>query len=128
MLNILTWKVGTFAFGALLIGAGITIAVLKIDNSRLLSRVTTLQSDLATAKANQDNLKAAIDQQNEAIKENQRQQQQRITAMQAKLKDAEKARATAERKATKILNSPIKGNNLEDRIIDVDARLLESLG
>ncbi len=121
------WQIGTYAFGAALIGLGIYTAVLRADNGRLERRVTSLSEDIVQSKSNVSVLQSAVNDQNEALAEMQRQAQQRITALNVQLAAAQKARKVAEGKTVRLTTHQIKGDTLEARIRDVDAEVMETL-
>lgn len=118
----LKWKIGTGLGLLASIGLAVALVAAKIENrvkqhtiDGQAAAIVRLTSDLATSRANFDGLKAATD---------------RAAAQQAtRLADTERRLAAVRAAAPKpqILTAPPKGDTLEARVRDVDARFLETL-
>jgi len=121
------WVIGTYAFGAATIGLGVGCFILNGQNLTLRTEIQTVRIDLAQAKANNVVLESAIDDQNASLEALAAESQRRLDAANVKLAAAQKARKVAEGRVTILLDKPIPGSTLEERILAVDAMVLESL-
>lgn len=91
------------------------------------SRLQVVTIDLAQARSNVTVLEATIEDQNRAIREQAEAAAARIAATEVKLVAARAATRKAEARVAALLTRPIPAGTLEQRVLEVDARVLESL-
>lgn len=129
MINPLTipWKIGTIAFGVLSLGLVGKVVIQNHQISGLRDDLVVAQANLVTAKDNEKRLEGAISDQNAAIKRHMDESERRIALSEAALAEAKKQTRDAQMRAGVLLKTPIKGDNLEQRVLDVDAKVLEGL-
>jgi len=121
------WKVGTFAFAALSLGLMAKVVTLNHETNGLLRDLEATKTSLIIAQDNEKRLEGAISDQNIAIATVSAESTKRLAAANAALVEAKKETRIAQRKADLLLHTPIKGDTLEERIRDVDAKVLEGL-
>lgn len=132
------WKLATIGAGVVSLGlAGLLVAA-KIENRQLTTLNSTLDDRinhpqtgyvvrLAQAHTNVETLKGEIARQNEAFRELSDADQARLRETEGKLSTALQERAKIQRQVEAFLASPPKGSTLQERVLDVDTRLLEML-
>lgn len=122
------WKIGTFAFAALSLGLMAKVVSLNHDETNeMLQALETTKTNLIIAQDNEKRLEGTISDQNVAIAKVSAESERRLAAANAALVAAKKETRIAQRKADLLLHTPIKGDTLEQRILDVDARVLEGM-
>lgn len=121
------WKLGTIAFGALSLGLCAKVVILNHQNGNLRDQLTVAQANLVTAQDNEKRLESAISDQNAAIKRLSDESSRRIAQSEAALAEAKRQTREAQMRAGALLKTPIKGDNLEQRVLDVDAKVLGGL-
>jgi hypothetical protein len=115
------------------IGAGALCLVLSVQTVILKARVSGLKGDLAacnfnleTARENERALEAALREQGDAIKAVGAESARRLAAAEVALVVAKQNSREATMRAGVIL-SPVAGPTLEQRVLAVDAKVLEGL-
>lgn len=121
------WKIGTFAFAALSLGLMAKVVSLNHETNEMLQALETTKTNLIIAQDNEKRLEGTISDQNVAIAKVSAESERRLAAANAALAAAKKETRIAQRKADLLLHTPIKGDSLEQRILDVDARVLEGM-
>lgn len=121
------WKIGTFAFAALSLGLMAKVVSLNHETNEMLQALETTKTNLIIAQDNEKRLEGTISDQNVAIAKVSAESERRLAAANAALVAAKKETRIAQRKADLLLHTPIKGDTLEQRILDVDARVLEGM-
>lgn len=121
------WKIGTFAFAALSLGLMAKVVSLNHETNEMLQALETTKTNLIIAQDNKKRLEGTISDQNVAIAKVSAESERRLAAANAALVAAKKETRIAQRKADLLLHTPIKGDTLEQRILDVDARVLEGM-
>lgn len=121
------WKIGTVAFGALSAVLLFKVIILNHDVSKLEGQLTTAQTALVTARNNAATLEAALDDQSKDILAWHADSQRRIAAAETALAEAQKRTRAAEQRVAVIQSRQIKGSTLQERVLDVDAMVLESV-
>jgi hypothetical protein len=95
--------------------------------SKINHPVTGYVHRLETAKTSAATLQTSIERQNAAFTAQSRAAAEQLADTRRQLVEAKKATKRAEAKAAVLLATPPKGNTLEERIEDIDARIMESL-
>lgn len=132
------WKIATVASGAVILGLVGAMVVVKLDNrqiTKLNEQLDTRINDpstgyvarLAQANTNVETLKVQLAEQNEAFLKKSNADAARLKETEAKLAAALAERAKIQRQVDQFLAIKPRGNTLEERVIDVDTRLLEIL-
>ena len=132
------WKIATGAAVAATLGLAVTLAVVKIDNHQLANLNEKLDARindpstgyvarLAQANTNVETLKVQLAEQNEAFQKKSDADAAKLRDTEAKLAVALAERAKIQKQVDAFLAIKPRGNNLEERVIDVDSRLLEML-
>lgn len=130
MLSLITsapWKAATAALGVVSLGLGVTVFVQSQRIDSLTVELKTCNADLTTAKNNAATLESALTDQSAAVKRISEESDRRLAESAAALAAAQRRSREAQDRAAVILRTPIKGDNLEQRILDVDAKVLEAL-
>lgn len=132
------WKLGA---GAALVVALIISAVtikLTIENRQLGRQSADLSKQindpetgyiarLRTSENNVILLKGAIVRQNAAYAKLSKESTAELNRLRAELAKAEREAADLRKRAAALMSRPIKGNTLEERVLDVDNKVLEDL-
>lgn len=121
------WKIGTFGFGIAAIALGVACFMLSGQVDDLTKQLGIVRIDLAQARANSATLEAALSDQNADLERFAADSKQRLDAANRALAEAQKRSKVAQQRVTLLLDRPIKGSTLEERVLEVDARVLESL-
>lgn len=121
------WKIVTGVTGALLLAATVMLWSARSENGRLTEQRDSLTVQLAQEKTNGLQLTVAIAEQRRQFEAKAVEDARVLADTQSKLTAAQATTASARAAAAKILKGAPKGTTLEERITDIDARLLESL-
>lgn len=121
------WKIGTYALGASTLALGVACFMLNGQVGSLQDQLTAAQSSLVTARNNAATLEAALNDQSKDILAWHADSQRRIAAANAALVEAQKRTRVAEQRVAVIQSRPIKGSTLQERVLDVDSMVLESV-
>lgn len=138
MITSAPWKLATIVAGVVTLGLTATLVVVKLDNrqltklneqldERINNPSTGYVARLAQANTNVETLKVELAQQNEAFKKKSESDAARLRDTEAKLAAALVERARIQRQVDAFLAIKPRGNTLEERVVDVDTRLLEIL-
>ena len=127
------------------IGAGVVLAIAafflfqaqmenrsltKLNNqldARINNPATGYVAQLAQANTNVATLKTAVERQNVTIRTNAATADRKLAALNVALAGAERRNVGLRADAARILATPPKGNTLEQRVLDIDKRVLETL-
>lgn len=134
----LKWKLIAGAASVSLLGVGFLLAVAQMDNrhlskindgldARINDKNTGLVVQLAQAATNAATLKVSTERQTTELKARAAEDRTRLEAATAALAIAQRKTRVAEARAAILLSQPPRGDTLDARILDVDARLLEML-
>jgi len=121
------WKLGTIAFGVLSLALVGKVVLQNHQIHKLEDSLTLCQADLTTSRNNAATLEAALEDQNQSILILSAETQRRLAAAKVAVGEAQKRTRAAEQKVAVLQSRPINGDTLEERIKDVDARVLENL-
>lgn len=132
------WKLAAGGAVAVTLGLAATLVVVKIDNNQLANLNAQLDARindpstgyvarLAQATTNVETLKAALVEQNTVYQRKSDADAARLRETEAKLAVALIERAKIQKQVNAFLAIKPRGNTLEDRVLDVDTRLLEML-
>jgi len=132
------WKLATIGAGVAVLGLTGTLVVMKAQNTQLTKVNAQLDqrindpsagfvARLAQANTNVATLQVQLAQQNEAYQKKALSDSERLRDTQAKLAAALADRAKIEKQVAAFLAIKPRGENLEERVIDVDSRLVEML-
>lgn len=132
------WKLGAVAATASLIAVSGLLAYAQIRNyhlvavnaeldSRINDPATGLLVTVAQCRTNAATAIGAVEQQNAALETQAAESKRALASTTAQLATAQRATRAAENSVAVLLSRPPAGDTLEDRIRDVDARLLETL-
>jgi len=102
----------------------------KLNNqldARINNPATGYVVQLAQANTNVATLKTAVERQNVTIRTNAATADRQMAALNVALASAERRNVGLRADAARILNTPPKGNTLEQRVLDIDKRVLETL-
>ena len=132
------WKAAAIGAGVVIVGLGITIAVIDLDRAHLRSEVADLTDKienpqtgyiarLTQAQANVATLKAGLDEQNAKVEAQAAEAKARIAATEKRLVDAQAAAASAKTTLARLMATPLIGKDVCARLSDADRRLLETL-
>ena len=119
------WKIGTFTLAALSLGLMVKVVSLNHETGEMLKTLEATKANLVIAQDNEKRLEGTISDQNDAIVKVSTESKARLVEANAALAKAKKLTRAAQRKADAITDTPIEGDTLEQRILDVDARVLE---
>ena len=121
------WQIGAGAAALVALGLAGSLLVAKIENRTLTKQLDQQGKALSQARSNVSALEAAVAKQNAEIERQGRLAAERLARTEAALAEAAAARRDAERRSAGLLKNPPKGETLDARIRDVDARILEAL-
>lgn len=121
------WKIGTFGFGIAAIALGVALFIYKAENKSLRNDNAIIRIDLTRAKDNVAVCEAGLADQNSAYEALAKESARRLAEAKKQLETAQKARRSAEARAAVLLSKPINGSTLEQRVLEVDKQVLESL-
>ena len=102
----------------------------KLNNqldARINNPATGYVVQLAQANTNVATLKTAVERQNVTIRTNAATADRQMVALNVALAGAERRNVGLRADAARILATPPKGNTLEQRVLDIDKRVLETL-
>jgi hypothetical protein len=102
----------------------------KLNNqldARINNPATGYVVQLAQANTNVATLKTAVERQNVTIRTNAATADRQMAALNVALAGAERRNVGLRADAARILATPPKGNTLEQRVLDIDKRVLETL-
>jgi len=132
------WQIGASAAAvALLVTSGFLIAA-QVENHRVAELNRALDDrisnpstgyvvKLAQAQTNTIQVKTALERQVADLRAKAAADAARLAATEARLQAAQRETAKARRDAAAMLARPPQGDTLEQRVLDVDGRLLEQL-
>lgn len=130
----LNWKIGAILGGLGTIILGVACFFLRVENGQLKLKIeslnkeiTVVRIDLEQARANSATLQSAVNDQNATITAISKESQARLAEANAKLAVAQKARRSAEARAAVLLGTKFTGSTLEQRVLEVDSKVLETL-
>ena len=121
------WQIGAGAAALVALGLAGSLLVAKIENRTLTKQLDQQGKALSQARSNVTTLEAAVAKQNAEIERQGRLAAERLARTEAALAEAAVGRRDAERRSAGLLKNPPKGDTLDARIRDVDARILEAL-
>jgi hypothetical protein len=121
------WKYGTIGFGVLSLLLVGKVVVQNHTIGDLRDEITVCAANLTTSQDNEKRLEGAISDQNAAIKSLSDESASRLATANAALIEAKKQTRDAQMRAGVLLKTPIRGSTLEQRVLDVDAKVLEGL-
>lgn len=128
------WKIGAIGFGLSSIVLGVACGFLKVENNNLSSKndelsgqITVLKIDLDQSRKNTTTLKKSLADQNDAVEQLGTESAKRMTTATDKLAEAAKMRFRVQRQADGLLHFTLNGSTLEQRVLEVDAKVLENL-
>ena len=138
LLSKFAWQIGaSAAVVALLTVSGFLVAaqvenhrVTELNNvldARISDPVTGYVVRLAQAQTNAITVTTALERQVADLKAAAAAADARLRETEANLATAQRESREARRQAAQILNPAPRGDTLEDRVLDVDARILDSL-
>lgn len=120
------WKFGAIGAGVLSILLVAKVVLLNHEVKNLEGKLSECQTELTTARNNATTLEAALAEQNASI-DALIERQKRVMLRAAKELAAAQARTKAAERRAVSLSAPIKGSTLEQRVLEVDARVMESI-
>lgn len=126
-LTALKWQIAAGAGAAISIGLSVALLTAKIEIRHLTKVNDGLTVDLTQSKANVATLESAIATQNAALEQMGRDAAAAVALSEARVEAANVARKQAERRAAALLADKPRGETLEERVLDVDARIMEAL-
>jgi len=135
------WKLATIGAGVVaallgffLISAHLENKSLNTQKAELVDRIENPQTGyvarLAQANANVIELRTAIERQNVVIRQREgeaREAQANLESLRAQLREAQARSADLNRRLQRFLATKPQGATLEDRVNDIDRRVLEDL-
>lgn len=132
------WKLATVGTGIVTLALAGTLAVVKLENhqitklnekldARINDPSTGYAARLAQANTNVETLKVQLAEQNDAFQKKSDADTAKLRDTEAKLTAALAARDKIQRQVDAFLAIKPRGNTLEERVLDVDGRLLEIL-
>lgn len=120
------WKYGAIGAGILSLLLVGKVVLLNHEVHGLRETLNRCEADLTTSRNNAATLEAAVEDQNaniDALVE----AQKKVMVRAAEELAAAQARTKAAERSAAGLSAPIKGSTLEERVLEVDARVLESI-
>lgn len=126
-LTALKWQIAAGAGAAISIGLSVALLTAKIEIRHLTKVNDGLTVDLTQSKANVATLESAIATQNTALEQMGRDAAAAVALSEARVEAANVARKQAERRAAALLADKPRGRTLEERVLDVDGRIMEAL-
>lgn len=132
------WKAATLGAAIVALGLGGMLVSEKLksnhlatENKKLVERIddplTGYVVRLAQAHTNVETLKAELDRQNAAIQQQADADAAKLRDTESRLSEALKDRAKIQQQVNRMLATAPQGSTLQERVLDVDARLLENL-
>lgn len=115
-----------FLFQAQMQNRSLTKLNTQLD-ARINNPATGYVAQLAQANTNVATLKTAVERQNVTIRTNAATADRKLAALNVALAGAERRNVGLRADAARILATPPKGNTLEQRVLDIDKRVLETL-
>lgn len=126
-LTAIKWQIATGVGAAISIGLSLALLMAKIEIRHLTKVNNGLTVDLTHSKANVATLESAIATQNAALEQMGRDAAAAVALSEARVEAANVARKQAEHRAAALLADKPRGRTLEERVLDVDARIMEAL-
>lgn len=130
MLQLITgqiWKIATGVSTAALIALSAFTYSEWRENQRLDAKATQLTVEIARATADRDSLRGSIERQTAAFRERAAEDARNTAELAAQLERLQSENRTLTEQARRLLSRPPQGNTECERLLDVDARVLETL-
>jgi hypothetical protein len=121
------WKIGTVAFGAATLVLGVQCWMLSSQVAHTTKLLKQCDADLVTSRNNATALQFSITDQNAKLDALSADSAKRLSDAAAALAAAQKGTKQAEKRSVILLNGPLTGSTLERRVLEVDAKVLESI-
>jgi hypothetical protein len=132
------WQIGAVSAGALLLAASGFLIAAQLDNNRIAELNRTLDDrisnpvtgyvvKLAQAQTNVETVKQGLQRQVDGLKTKADADRKILAATEKKLAAAQIETAKARKLSAALLAEKPKGDTLEERVLDVDAKVLEML-
>ncbi len=132
------WKIAAGAGVAILVIASFFLFQAQMENrhltklnaqldARINNPTTGLNAQLAQARTNSLQLESALATQNQRLREQATESNARLTALTARLTEIQRQNRQLAADRARIMATPPRGTTLDERVRDIDTRVLETL-